>query len=210
MADDSTQDTGDASSSGVSGEVQRKHRLQHPWCLWVLLPNPSVKDNWHSSQQNVHSFTTVEDFWRLFNNIKTPSRLGTTDLSVFKKDVAPAWEDEVCRQGGRWVAKIDRMRPQDFDSLWLNLVLSLIGEAFGDAGSCICGAVVSARNKNSKMALWISARDEEKAMLVGHAYHKVLKDAGFTGEIAFEDFTSQSKAAFSLPGGKGDPQQASS
>jgi len=185
-----------------SKEVQASHPLQNTWCFWVLIHSSSAKDNWQHSQKNVHSFSTVEDFWRLFNNIKTPSKLGVIDCSVFKKDVAPAWEDETCKNGGRWIAKIDRMKPQDFDQLWVNLLLTLIGENLGPQGSIVCGAVVSARNKASKVALWISDRSEDKAMAVGEAYHKMLKDAGFNGDLHFEDFAGGAKSAFTLKASK--------
>jgi len=183
-------------------EVATTHPLHRSWCFWVLIHSSSAKDNWQHSQKKVHEFTTVEEFWRLFNNIKTPSRLGTIDCSVFKKDVAPAWEDETCKNGGRWIAKIDRMKPQDFDTLWMNLTLTLIGEGLGPQGGCVCGAVVSARNKASKVALWISDSSEEKAMPIGEAYHSILKDAGFGGDIHFENFITSAKSAYTLKGSK--------
>lgn len=176
----------------------QKHPLQCTWCLWVLLHSHSAKDNWQHSQTNVASFDSVEEFWRLFNNIKRPSRLGVVDLSIFKKDVWPAWEDETCRHGGRWIAKVDKMRPQDFDELWLTLILTVIGEEMSDAGQCICGAVFSCRTKSSKMAVWISERQKEKALPVGHAFRKVLQDAGHSGSLAFEGFDKTEKVAFSI------------
>lgn len=198
-ASGSGHDPAEAAASQDKEEVLQKRPLllQHNWCVWVLQYSLSTKDDWQNSQSNVHAFATVEDFWRAFNNIKSPSRLGNIDFSVFKKDIAPAWEDETCRQGGRWLAKIDKLRPEDFDELWLNVMLTLIGEGFGEPGLCVCGAVVSSRAKTSKMALWLSDKSEEKAMPIGKAFHEILQDAGFSGEIFFEDFVSK-KEAFSI------------
>lgn len=201
-----TEGTDDRGDSTASSDLQRAHPLQNTWCFWVHLHSNS-KD-WQP-QKNVHSFSSVEEFWQLFNSIKMPSKLGITDSSVFKKGIAPEWEDETCRAGGRWLAKIDRMKPNDFDNLWQDLVLTMIGESLGDEGSCICGAVVTSRNKSNKVALWLSVRDEETTMRIGRAYHKVLQEAGFNGDVHFEDFVSQAKAAFSLQGiGRGRPEQA--
>jgi translation initiation factor 4E len=189
----------EAASASAPRRLGQKHHLQHTWCLWALLHDKSSKDDWQNSQMNVHAFSTIEDFWRLISNIKTPSRLGSSDFSIFKKDIAPAWEDDTCRQGGRWIAKIDKqLPPQDFDELWLNLCLSIIGENFGEPGHCVCGAVVSTRSKSSKMALWISEREEDKAIPIGRAFKKILQDAGVGGDISFEDFTNQSKATLTL------------
>mmetsp|Transcript_16934 Transcript_16934/g.31634 ORF Transcript_16934/g.31634 Transcript_16934/m.31634 type:complete len:247 (-) Transcript_16934:39-779(-) len=179
-----------------------KHPLHNTWCLWVLLHNQSTKDNWQGSQMNVHAFSTVEDFWRLFNNIRMPSKLGSVDLSVFKKDINPAWEDETCKHGGRWLAKLEKTRQEDFDTLWLDLVLTIIGEGFDDVGGqSVCGAVVSSRPKgNSKVALWLSEREEEKVLPVGRAFLAVLRSwtGGFTGDIHFEDFGAGGQAVYSL------------
>jgi translation initiation factor 4E len=192
-------DAGETLAAGLAGAAGQKHPLHNTWCLWVLLHSQGAKESWQKSQMNIHTFSAVEDFWRLFNNIKSPSKLGIIDFSVFKKDIAPAWEDETCRRGGRWVAKIDKsVRQEDFDELWLNVVLTIIGEGLGAAGLCVCGAVVSSRNKTSKMQLWISEREEKKAMVVGRAFRSILQDAGFRGVINFEDFSNESKATYTL------------
>jgi len=176
-----------------------KHPLQHSWCLWVLLPSQTNhKDNWQNSQMNVYTFSTVEDCWRLFNNIKSPSRLGVIDFSIFKKDVSPAWEDETCRHGGRWIAKLDKKRPQDCDDLWLTLVLTMVGEELSSAGPNICGAVISSRAKATKLSVWTSKREESEALPIGLAFQQILQDIGHSGDLSFEDFASGSKAPFSL------------
>jgi len=191
------------SDSTLKGSsVLEKHSLHHSWCLWALVRDQSTKDNWHGSMMKVGEFDTVEDFWRHFNNILRPSRLGTGDFSLFKKDIAPAWEDETCKHGGRWIAKLDsKTPPEDFDSAWLDLVLSLLGEDFERVGGqMVCGAVISARARGSgKIALWVSERQQEKVLRIGHAFAKVLGDAaGFAGDIHFEDFSEGGKALFSL------------
>jgi translation initiation factor 4E len=152
---------------------------------------------------NVYTFGTVEDCWRLFNNIKTPSRLGIIDFSVFKKDVSPAWEDETCRQGGRWIAKLDKKKAQECDDLWLNVVLSMVGEetfspTLNGKGQNVCGAVISLRKTASKLAVWTTKREEAEVLPVGLTFQQMLKDHGHSGDLAFEDFASGCKAPFSL------------
>jgi len=192
---------GEGAASKESTSVT-KHPLCHAWCLWALLRDQSTTDDWHGSQMLVGEFDTVEGFWRYFNNIKRPSKLGTVDFSMFKKDIAPAWEDETCKNGGRWIAKLEsKTRSEDFDGLWLNLVLTVIGESFENDGvDMVCGVVVSARAKgNGKVALWVSERQKEKVMPAGHAFAALLHDAvGFSGDIHFEDFSEGGKAMFSL------------
>jgi translation initiation factor 4E len=188
------------SSTGDSSSILAKHELSHTWCLWALVRDQSTKDDWGGSQMNVGAFATVEDFWRLFNNVRRPSKIGTVDFSMFKKDIHPAWEDETCKNGGRWIARLEKIRPQDLDEIWLNLILTIVGENFADVGGhMVCGAVVSARSKNSKVALWVARSDEKEVKPIGHAFAAVLRDtASFTGDIHFEKFSEGGKAMFSL------------
>lgn len=186
----------DADGSAETNGTLQTHALQHSWCVWVLQFNQSSKDkdSWQSSQMRIGQFSTVEDFWRLFNNLKRPSKLGTVDFSFFKKEVVPDWDDETCIRGGRWLAKLEGFKPRDLDDLWLSVILTVIGEGFGEAGHLISGVVVASRRKDSKIALWLSDQSDEAVGTVGEAFQKVLQDAGFRGEINFEKFGQKADA----------------
>ena len=57
----------------------------------------------------------------LYNNITTPSCLiPGADLCLFKKGIAPKWEDEKCKKGGKWSLKVPKK--QEVDNMWLNTV----------------------------------------------------------------------------------------
>lgn len=103
------------------------------------------------------TFSTVEDFWALYNHIELASRLSTgCDYSVFKAGIKPMWEDPKNRNGGRWLLNLDRkQRPSHLDNAWLEVLLSLIGEAFAEDGNIINGAVVSIRNRGDKIGVWL-------------------------------------------------------
>jgi len=152
------------------------HPLQHCWCLYVMTSagGKRDKDTWTEQQTLVHEFATVEDFWCMYNNIRPPSEIGNSDYSLFKKGILPAWEDETCKRGGRWLCKLSpKYRP--LDDMWLHLILALIGENFED-GSYICGAVVSPRVRQTKVALWISSADDKEAKAIGHTFQDVLME----------------------------------
>jgi len=177
-----------------TGKDTDVHNLENTWCLWVLMhamhthrkANP--KDQWQNSNTCVHSFSTVEDFWCLYNNIHGPAQLFHGDLSFFKKDIAPAWEDETCAKGGRWLVKLEeksrsggqeitRMKQDSVEETWLNLILALIGETFGgDDNDLVCGAVLSSRAKgSSKLALWVKTTDQNAVLRLGKRYQQILR-----------------------------------
>lgn len=74
-----------------------------------------------------------------------------SDYHLFKKDIRPIWEDEVNRQGGKWIV---RLKKGVADRYWESLVLALIGDQFGDAGDDVCGVVLSVRNGEDILSIW--------------------------------------------------------
>eukprot|EP00434_Breviolum_minutum_P039239 symbB.v1.2.034838.t1/scaffold4568.1/size37887/4 len=108
-------------------------------------------------------------------------------------------KDAAFKNGGRWVIKLEKVKAQSLDDLWLSLNLALIGEAFYEHGpEVVCGAIVSVRNRASKIALWLStAKDERRVMAIGREYRNVLASTPglqelATKELTFEDFKKQS------------------
>jgi len=56
-----------------------KHPLKTPWTLYyeyhLTNNNRPPTQSWGDNIKPVYTFDTVEDFWRLYNNITPPSRL---------------------------------------------------------------------------------------------------------------------------------------
>jgi len=147
-------------------EVYMRHPLQNTWTLWFF-KNEKGKD-WESNQKPVIDFDTVEDFWSLYNHIEVASKLQVgSDYSLFKKGVKPMWEDPQNKEGGRWLISLDRnMRSTELDSFWMEVVLLLVGEGFGeDCGKLVNGAVVNIRNKGDKIAIWMATANRGDAIL---------------------------------------------
>jgi len=178
------------------------HVLENTWCLWVLMhaapgqrPVKAHKDQWQTSNSCVHKFNTIEDFWCLYNNIHGPAQMFHGDLSFFKEGIQPAWEDAICAQGGRWLVKLEeksgvKMKQEQVEETWLNLILALIGEGFGgDDNDFVCGAVLSARAKgSSKLALWVKTTDPKIVQRLGEMFKQVLQMTMKEGDLGFENF----------------------
>lgn len=186
--------------SALPSQLTPKHELQHQWCLWVHQRPGSQKAGqaWSESQLLVHEFGTAEDFWCMWHHSYSPSKLENVDYSLFRKGIKPAWEDPAFKNGGRWLIKLEKVKAQSLDELWLSLNLALIGEAFQDqGGDLVCGAIVSVRNRASKIALWLSgSKDETKVKAIGQEYRNVLASTPSLGdlaskEITFENFKAQ-------------------
>lgn len=84
-----------------------KHPLQHKWVMYFCKQDRTLKKAWEECLKPVASFDNVEDFWALYNHIKPPSMLPPgSDYYLFKEHIAPMWEAEHNRGGGRWLIKV--------------------------------------------------------------------------------------------------------
>lgn len=114
-----------------------KHRLQYTWCIWE---HTDDKKDYNANISKICTFDTVEDFWRCFHCIPTPSAFFTASkmqrelvgnrsvvsYSIFKEGIEPKWEDPKARLGGEW--RIRRFKNIDEVSfIWVETVLALIG-----------------------------------------------------------------------------------
>nr|CCA14190.1 eukaryotic initiation factor 4E putative [Albugo laibachii Nc14] len=169
-----------------------KHPLQHRWVLWY---DDSKKrhqsDNWENNLKKIYAFQTVEDFWcadaSLINNILPPSKLPLgSNYHLFKEGVRPMWEDPVNAKGGKWILTNPRSRRNRLDECWLRVILALIGQTLDDEGD-ICGAVVSSRKVQDRIAIWTATASlEERQQAIGRAFRSVLVDFGKAEVLKFQ------------------------
>lgn len=190
--------------SEANNAQQKKHPLQYTWTMWYDSPSPKSKSDAHNWQQNVKkivSFSSVEDFWCLFNNLVKPSRLAVGgNYHLFKDGIMPAWEDPANENGGKWVLELPRT-DNSLNKVWMYTVLAMIGENFPDSNE-ICGAVVSLRPKKNRLALWTrTAKDAETQRRIG-AKLKSVMELDANAKLIYQDFQSLMKRT----GGYGQPR----
>uniref|UniRef100_A0A0C9S883 eIF-4F 25 kDa subunit n=1 Tax=Wollemia nobilis TaxID=56998 RepID=A0A0C9S883_9CONI len=188
---------GEVDGEGIERPLAKSsHPLEHSWTFWFDNPQGKSKQTaWGSSLRPVYTFGTVEDFWCLYNNILQPSRLVPgSDFHCFKDGIEPKWEDPKCANGGKWTVSNTRGKPI-IDTLWLHTVLAMIGEQF-DEGDDICGAVVSVRARQEKLALWTkNAADEDAQMSIGIQWKEFLDYNEKIGYVFHDDAKKMDKMA---------------
>lgn len=92
-----------SSSAGQIDDLDQVHPLQHQWTFFYNPPQkPAANGEWSSNVKPVTDFSSVEDFWRLFNALKSPSQLTVgSNYHMFKKGIQPEWEDNENKRGGK-------------------------------------------------------------------------------------------------------------
>lgn len=84
--------------------------LLNSWTVWFMHRGPGVKiSNYLLATKQVGSFSTVQEFWKVYSHLKRVDRLPfTSEFQVFRKGVKPMWEDPVNVNGGKWVVRFRR------------------------------------------------------------------------------------------------------
>eukprot|EP00522_Entomoneis_paludosa_P014871 CAMPEP_0172452820 /NCGR_PEP_ID=MMETSP1065-20121228/10366_1 /TAXON_ID=265537 /ORGANISM="Amphiprora paludosa, Strain CCMP125" /LENGTH=212 /DNA_ID=CAMNT_0013204939 /DNA_START=192 /DNA_END=830 /DNA_ORIENTATION=+ len=168
-------------------------RLQNDWVLWehkASPPSGSGSSNkqhanqWKDNMNELAHFSTVQEFWRNFNHIPTPSQVffdgdcrkkvgpdlrTIEEFSLFKKGIEPEWGDPANANGGEWFCR-QALEGEVLDLYWQNLVLAVVGETIEDAVSAgkdgsgvINGIRVLDKSRNFpqfKIEIWINTRDQ--------------------------------------------------
>ncbi|CAG8664235.1 1099_t:CDS:2, partial [Funneliformis caledonium] len=122
------------------------------------------KNKYSSTLNTVFKCNTVPELCsnlREFYSKVKPSDMKTfANLSFFKGDIMPMWEDEVNQKGGRFTLCPSRNR---LDSLWDSIILLLAGETIDD-NNVICGAVCARRSRGDRVELWLSGNADNEAI----------------------------------------------
>ncbi|GAB1522273.1 hypothetical protein RhiTH_005387 [Rhizoctonia solani] len=210
--------SGDESGSGaveleqgeieeVKGEVDTSvlHPLRHKWTFYFdskpppprttgespvpYTPSNTETGEYEAGLKVVGKFRTVEDFCRLFNWLKPPSKLErSSNYHMFKEDIKPMWEDPANANGGKWVITM-RNNPVLLDRCWSWLAMGLVGQELDDREDMICGAVVSLRSRIDRIQLWIRQKDDvERVNAIGKKLVKLLdldREPGIQLEFQF-------------------------
>jgi len=155
-----------------------KHPLQNSWTIWY--DNPGKRSNqasWGDHLKKITTFSFVEDFWRVFNNLKPASTLAQgSNYHIFKEQIEPKWEDSANSKGGKWTVSIPpKSRNSALDQMWLWTVLAVIGETF-DSPDDVCGLVVSVRKAGDRVQVWTKdALNEQACRDIGRSLKRNLE-----------------------------------
>lgn len=155
-----------------------KHPLQNSWTIWYDNPGKRTSvASWGDHLRRITSFDTVEDFWRVFNNLKAASTLQQgSNYHLFKEHIEPKWEDPINSKGGKWTVNVPpKNRTTALDQMWLWTILACIGETINSPDD-VCGIVVSIRKAGDRVQIWTrDANNEAACRDIGRSLKETLE-----------------------------------
>jgi len=159
-------------------EFTAKHPLNSRWTLWYTKPQVNKSENWHDLLKPVITFSSVEEFWGIYNSIPVANQLPLkSDYHLFKEGIRPEWEDEHNSKGGKWSYSFNSKRDVNpvINELWLRGLLAVIGETIEDDENEVNGIVLNIRARAYRVAIWTKDCDESRLRTLGERLKKVLQ-----------------------------------
>jgi translation initiation factor 4E len=142
-------------TSATPEPIAPSHIFKDAWSFWFRPPLPKGMGymDYEKTLHGIATFNTAEDFFTVYSHLKRPSTLPpVSDYHLFKDGIRPIWEDDENKKGGKWVV---RMKKGVADRYWEDLLLALLGDQFGDWSDEVCGAVLSVRNGEDTLSIWL-------------------------------------------------------
>lgn len=143
---------------------------------WDVYYSRNDVENWNDRLVNVTSFSTVREFWAVYHHLALPSNLPAgCDYMIFRRGVAPLWENKENHDGGRWSFQMRKNESKiNLDDKWLETLLALIGEQLSTKSTQVNGAIVQSRRQKDRIAIW-TTDCENHAKNVGTIYQNLVK-----------------------------------
>mmetsp|Transcript_23724 Transcript_23724/g.37768 ORF Transcript_23724/g.37768 Transcript_23724/m.37768 type:complete len:227 (-) Transcript_23724:146-826(-) len=177
-----TTDNADESEEMIKKDLP----LRYPWAIWEQIMQSTDKGaNYADATHKVAQFTTVQEFWKLWNHMPQPSELLEQKrmvreqpdglhvidaIMIFREDIRPEWEDKMNATGGHFQFQL---KPQigggQVDEYWNNLVLGMIGATIEPAnmitGVRLVDKLSGPRAANViRLEIWFSNFDDTAAV----------------------------------------------
>jgi hypothetical protein len=145
--------------------------LNDAWTYYFHDPN---NIDWTTSSYiRLHDVSTVQDFWNMYNVLK--SKLKNGMFFFMRSDCFPCWDDASNINGGCLSMKVLK---ENIESFWLQLAIRIAGENVLQSGqehmwSCINGLSVSPKKYFCVVKIWLRNNElaDEKYFRIPEIYN---------------------------------------
>ncbi|CAL1134973.1 unnamed protein product [Cladocopium goreaui] len=117
--------------------------LRYTWSIWEQIMANDKAAAYSDATHKVTAFSTVQEFWKLWNHMPQPSELFEQKrmvreqpdglhvidaIMIFRENIRPEWEDKMNTNGGHFQFQLKpTVGGGQVDEYWNNLVLGVIG-----------------------------------------------------------------------------------
>ena len=141
--------------SVVNQKVIKPTPLNSKWVFWYA----SRKEQDHhiiydERLKKLAEFQDLQNFFHYYSYLKPVWDIDRhVDISLFKEGYKPCWES--CQDGGCWFIRFKKTDDvKEIDTIWENMLFSLVSEQFEEANTL--GCVLSIRGRETIIELWFN------------------------------------------------------
>ena len=145
----------------MSTTTSTEKKLENKFVFWYHIINNTPSDQDYKAQiKKLAQLDTLENFWALFQYLKKPDDIKQPiEFQLFKEGIAPMWEDEQNKNGGRIALKL---RKEYSNLVWEELVFAFIGGYFAkEIKDEINGLVINCKKDFNTLQIWTKSFSEE-------------------------------------------------
>jgi len=156
--------------------------LATKWTFWLDSQKSKFtsKEDYEAGLQVIFCVETVQEFWSVFNNIPTPSRLSNrVSYHLMRQNRKPLWEDKENENGGIYTYRCPKDKT---NTVWQELCLAAIGEQFSVIdGDDVVGISVQSRDGVQDLVqIWNSNPSEEAQKSIDEKVLSLFPDITFS------------------------------
>ena len=136
-------------------------KLENKFVFWYHIINNTPSDQDYKAQiKKLAQFDTLENFWAIFQYLKKPDDIKQPiEFQLFKEGIAPMWEDDQNKNGGRIALKL---RKEYSNLVWEELVFAFIGGYFAkEIKDEINGLVINCKKDFNTLQIWTKSFSDE-------------------------------------------------
>jgi len=131
--------------------LKKELPLKYTWVVWeqIMQASDGKAAQYSDATHKVAPFSSVQDFWKLWNHMPQPSELLDQKrmvreqfdglhvidaIMIFRENIRPEWEDKLNATGGHFQFQLKpSIGGPQIDEYWNNLVLGMIGSTIEPA-----------------------------------------------------------------------------
>jgi translation initiation factor 4E len=141
--------------------MSTEKKLENKFVFWYhIISNTTSDQDYQAQIKKLAQFDTLENFWAIFQYLKKPDDIKQPiEFQLFKEGIAPMWEDEKNKNGGKIALKL---RKEYSNLVWEELVFAFIGGYFAkEIKDEINGLVINCKKDFNTLQIWTKSFNEE-------------------------------------------------
>ena len=104
-----------------------EHPLYNEWTFWFDSFSNKSSETYGTKIIEIGKCSTAEEFWGIYNAIPTMETMEIgSDISLFRKDIKPIWEDKANQGGGRLQIILTNTTMENCQQYWRDIVCFLL------------------------------------------------------------------------------------